>query len=73
MCAGALVLARLGRLCFGAEEPKTGACGSILNIVQHKQLNHQVDVHNGILAAQCSSILSEFFQKKRKEKAKAEN
>ncbi len=73
MCAGALVLARLGKLCFGAEEPKTGACGSVLNIVQHKKLNHQVDVHSGVLTAQCSSILSEFFQKKRKEKAKAEN
>ena len=68
MCAGALVLARLGRLCFGAQEPKTGACGSVINIAQHKQLNHNLDVQGGILAAQCGGIVSEFFQKKRKKK-----
>ena len=66
MCAGALVLARLGRLCYGAEDPKTGACGSVLNIVQNKTLNHYVDVHRGILRAECGGILSEFFKKKRK-------
>ncbi len=73
MCAGALVLARLGRLCFGADEPKTGACGSVVNLVNHQQLNHQVDVQGGVLAAECGIIVSEFFQKKRKKKLAAEN
>lgn len=70
MCAGALVLARLGRLCFGAEEPKTGACGSVLNIPQHGKLNHQVEMLSGILAPQAGLLVSEFFKKKRKQKAK---
>ena len=73
MCAGALVLARLSRLCFGAPEPKTGACGSMVNIVNHKALNHQVDVTAGVLADECSSLLSEFFQEKRKAKRILEN
>lgn len=68
MCAGALVLARLGRVCFGAEEPKTGACGSVIDLINHKKLNHQVDCRGGILAVECGSIVSEFFQKKRKKK-----
>lgn len=66
MCTGALVLARVGRLCFGAEEPKTGACGSVINIAQHTKLNHQIDVNGGILATQCGTLVSEFFKKKRK-------
>ena len=68
MCAGALVLARLGRLCFGAEEPKTGACGSVVNIVQNKKLNHFIEVHSGILAPECGGIVSDFFKKKRKKR-----
>ena len=68
MCAGALVLARFSRLCFGAEEPKTGACGSILNIVNHEKLNHRVIVEGGILAQECGTLLSEFFEKKRRSK-----
>ena len=68
MCAGALVLARLGRVCFGAEEPKTGACGSIINIANHEKLNHRLIVEGGILAEECGALLSEFFQKKRKNK-----
>lgn len=73
MCAGALVLARLGRVVFGAEEPKTGACGSVINLAQHPKLNHQLDVTGGILAVECGSILSEFFLKKRVLKAFKEN
>lgn len=73
MCAGALVLARLGRLCFAAEDPKTGACGSVINIVQNKTLNHFVDVQGGILAAEGGGIVSEFFKKKRKLKSTQEN
>ena len=71
MCAGALVLARMGRLCYGAEEPKTGACGSLMNIVQHERLNHRVDMLGGVLAGECGALVSEFFLKKRKQKAVA--
>ena len=73
MCAGALVLARLKRLCYGAEDPKTGACGSLMNIVQHERLNHCVDVVGGVLAGECGAIVSEFFEKKRKMKAAQDN
>ena len=73
MCAGALVLARLKRLCYGAEDPKTGACGSLMNIVQHERLNHCVDVVGGVLAGECGAIVSEFFEKKRKAKAAQDN
>ena len=65
MCAGALVLSRIKNLYFGAEDPKTGACGSITNIVNHKKLNHKIKVKKGILEAECSSLLKEFFKKKR--------
>lgn len=68
MCAGALVLARITRICFGAKDPKTGACGSVVNIANHKLLNHRVDVDAGFLAEECSSVVSEFFQRKRKAK-----
>ena len=73
MCAGALVLARMNRVCFGAEDPKTGACGSIINIANHKSLNHRLEVTGGILAAECAALVSEFFQKKRKLKQTLEN
>ena len=73
MCAGALVLARLGRLCFGAEEPKTGACGSVLDIVRHQKLNHRVEVLGGVLASECGAIVSDFFEKKRRLKAVQDN
>jgi len=67
MCAGALVLARMTKLCFGAEEPKTGACGSLFNIVQDKRLNHRLEVQKGLLKDECGYLLSEFFGKKRRE------
>ena len=66
MCAGALVLARIKNLYFGASDPKTGACGSIINIVNHKKLNHRIKVTKGILESECSSLLRDFFKKKRK-------
>ncbi len=65
MCAGALVLARIKNLCFGARDPKTGACGSVVSIVNHKKLNHRIKVSGGILAADCGNILKEFFKQKR--------
>jgi len=66
MCAGALVLSRIKNLYYGARDPKTGACGSVVNIVNHKKLNHRIKVKSGILKDQCSSFLKEFFRKKRK-------
>ncbi|MBI3602509.1 MAG: tRNA adenosine(34) deaminase TadA [Candidatus Omnitrophica bacterium] len=66
MCTGAMVLARLGCVCFGAEDPKAGACGSVLNIANHQGLNHRLNIQGNILAAPCASLLSEFFKKKRK-------
>lgn len=66
MCAGALVLARMARLCFGAADPKTGACGSVSNIVREDQLNHQIEVQGGILAEECGQLVSGFFERKRR-------
>jgi tRNA(adenine34) deaminase len=65
MCAGALVLARLGRLVFGAEDPKSGACGSLYTIVQDPRLNHQVAIRRGVLADQCAALLRSFFARQR--------
>lgn len=65
MCAGALVLARIKNLYFGASDPKTGACGSIINIVNHKKLNHHIKVTKGIFRAECGSLLKDFFSHKR--------
>ena len=73
MCAGALVLARIARVCFGAQEPKTGACGSVINIANHQSLNHRMEVTGGILAEECAGMVSEFFQGKRKAKRVLEN
>lgn len=65
MCAGALVLARIGRICFGAFDQKAGACGSVLNIADHPDLNHRIVVTGGILSEQCGELLSSFFERKR--------
>ena len=65
MCAGALVLARIKNLYYGASDPKTGACGSVTNIVNHKKLNHHIKVKAGVLEEDCGSLLSSFFKKKR--------
>ncbi len=67
MCAGALVLARMDRLVYGCDDPKTGACSSLYNIVQDERLNHRLDVTKGVLEKQCSKLLQSFFQKRRKE------
>ena len=65
MCAGALVLARIDRLVYGCDDPKAGAVKSLYNIVQDTRLNHRLEVTNGILADECSAILTDFFKKKR--------
>ena len=66
MCAGALVLSRIPRICIGALDPKAGACGSVSNIVQHPQLNHRIEVKHGVCADICAGMVTDFFQKKRK-------
>jgi len=67
MCAGALVLARMERLVYGCDDPKTGACKSLYNIVQDDRLNHRLEVTDGVLADQCRRQLQEFFAKRRTE------
>jgi len=64
MCSGALVLARISRIVYGAADPKTGACGSVWHC-NNKQLNHQISVTKGVCAEECGLLLSEFFKKKR--------
>ena len=66
MCAGALVLSRIKGLCFGTRDPKSGACGSIANIIDHRDLNHSILVCSGPLAEECSEIMVQFFKNKRK-------
>lgn len=65
MCAGALVLGRLDRLVFGCDDPKTGACKSLYNIVQDERLNHRLEVTSGVLADECSELLQRFFLRRR--------
>lgn len=65
MCAGAMIHARIGRLVFGAFDPKAGAVGSVLSVLNHPQLNRQVEVCGGILAEECGDILRRFFQSRR--------
>lgn len=65
MCAGALVMARVARLVFGAWEPKTGAAGSLWDVVRDRRLTHRPQVHGGVLAAECAELLEEFFSRHR--------
>lgn len=65
MCAGAIMHARIARVVFGAADPKTGACGSIVNLFAESRLNHHAEVTQGILADECGRILSDFFASRR--------
>jgi len=65
MCAGAIVQARLRRVVYGAPDPKAGACGSALEVLNHPKVNHRVEVVSGVLASDCAEILREFFRKRR--------
>lgn len=66
MCAGAMVLARLDRLVIGADDPKTGACGSLYNIADDERLNHRIDITRGVLKDECSELLKSFFRSRRR-------
>ena len=66
MCAGAMVHARLRRLVFGADDPKAGAVRSVLHVLNHPRLNHQMEVTSGVLAARCSEVLQSFFAERRR-------
>jgi tRNA(adenine34) deaminase len=65
MCAGAMIHARLDRLVFAAADPKAGACGSVLTVLNHTQLNHQMQVEQGILAEESAELLRSFFRERR--------
>src|SRR5512141_1087563 len=65
MCAGALVHARLKRLVYGADDPKAGAVHSVLQVVNHPQLNHQMEVKGGVLAGRCAELVQTFFKSRR--------
>jgi tRNA(adenine34) deaminase len=65
MCAGAIIHARLARLVYAASDPKAGACGSVLSVMNHPQLNHKVEVVSGVLAEECGAMLTNFFRRRR--------
>ena len=71
MCAGALVNARIGRLVYGAPDPKAGACGSVMDITGDDRLNHRVPLTSGVLETECTSLLRDFFAAKRSGRATA--
>lgn len=65
MCAGAMVHARIKRLVYGAADPKTGATGSVFNLVQTERLNHRLEVEGGVMKKECGELLKDFFRKRR--------
>ena len=71
MCAGAIVQSRLGKVVIGSMNPKAGCAGSVINLLQMKQFNHQVEMVTGVLNEECSTMLSSFFQELREKKKQA--
>lgn len=65
MCVGAMLHARIARVVYGASDPKTGACGSVIDLFAQEQLNHHADVKGGVLAEECGALLREFFAERR--------
>ncbi len=65
MCSGAMMHARLARVVYGAQDPKTGACGSVLNLFEQEQLNHHTEVSGGVLADEAGAMLKAFFAERR--------
>lgn len=70
MCAGAIVQSRMRRVIIGSMNPKAGCAGSVLNLLQMQQFNHQVEITRGVLEETCSSMLSSFFRELRQRKKK---
>ena len=70
MCAGALIQARLDKVVIGTMDEKTGACGSVLNVVEDYKFNHRVEIEKGVMEKECKSIIQEFFKKLRGKKKK---
>lgn len=68
MCSGAMQHARIAKLVYGASDPKTGACGSVINLMAESKLNHHTEVLGGILAVECGAVLSDFFKQRRLKK-----
>jgi tRNA(adenine34) deaminase len=68
MCAGAIVLARIKRVVFGASDPKGGCAGTLMNLLQEERFNHQTEVTSGVLGEECGQMLSHFFRKLREKK-----
>jgi tRNA(adenine34) deaminase len=66
MCSGAMMHARLSRIVFGAQDYKTGACGSVINLFQQEELNHHAKVISGVLAEECAQMLKDFFAERRR-------
>ena len=71
MCSGAMLHARLARVVYGAGDPKTGACGSVLNLFEQPALNHQTAIEGGVLADECGAFLRRFFAERRRAQAEA--
>jgi tRNA(adenine34) deaminase len=71
MCAGAIMHARIGRVVYGAADPKTGACGSIVDLFAERRLNHHAKVTAGVLAGECGDMLSAFFAVRRNRQPEA--
>jgi tRNA(adenine34) deaminase len=67
MCAGALIHARIARLVYGSSDPKAGAAGSVLQVINHPGLNHRMEVTAGVLGEKCSAVLQDFFRQKRQQ------
>ena len=70
MCAGALIQSRIRKVYIGTEDKKTGACGSVLNLLEDYKFNHKVEIENEILKEECEAILKKFFKELRNRKAK---
>jgi len=67
MCTGAIQHARIARLVYGASDIKTGACGSVVNLMAEEKLNHHCEVTSGVLSERCGGLLSDFFKARRKQ------
>jgi len=65
MCTGAIIHARLAKLVYAVDDPKTGACGSVFNLLQTEELNHRVEIEKGVMEEECRSLIQSFFKEKR--------